>query len=141
VLVEALEALAQAGGAAVVQAAGTNAWEAFRQRAATLLGRGDPQREQNELERLDRTATVLATAGDGDVLRQEESWRTRFEIMLESLSDAEREEFAEKLHVLVDYIRPPQTSGEFVSGNTFHGATAVQVGNNNEQRNHWGTGK
>ena len=52
-LVEAMTALAsQAGGAAVVQAAGTDAWEGFRQRVAGFLRRGDHQREGVELERV-----------------------------------------------------------------------------------------
>ncbi len=50
---EALMALAAAGGVGVVQAASTDAWVTFRQQLASLLGRGDSQRERVELERLD----------------------------------------------------------------------------------------
>jgi hypothetical protein len=45
-LVETLAALAAAGGAAVVQAAGTDAWNGFRQAVARWFARGDAQREQ-----------------------------------------------------------------------------------------------
>jgi predicted signal transduction protein with EAL and GGDEF domain len=61
-LTEALMAVSGAGGAAVVQAAGTDAWTGLRQRVARLLGRGDTQRERAELERLDRTAQTLEEA-------------------------------------------------------------------------------
>jgi hypothetical protein len=49
---EALAALAAAGGTAVVQAAGTDAWAGFRSRVAKWFARGDTEREQIALERL-----------------------------------------------------------------------------------------
>jgi hypothetical protein len=58
-LEQALTALAAAGGTAVVQAAGTDAWTGLRQAVARWFGRGDRQRERVELERLDRTAGEL----------------------------------------------------------------------------------
>jgi hypothetical protein len=45
-LAEAFTALAAASGSAVIQAAGTDAWEGFRRQVARLLGQGDQQREQ-----------------------------------------------------------------------------------------------
>ncbi|GHD52056.1 hypothetical protein GCM10010335_63990 [Streptomyces galbus] len=94
-LTEALMAVAGAGGTAVVQAAGTDAWTGLRQRVARLLGRGDTQRERAELERLDRTAQALEEAGTtGETerarLRQEASWQTRFESLLETLRTPSR---------------------------------------------------
>ncbi|QEV56463.1 hypothetical protein CP981_37095 [Streptomyces platensis] len=62
-LTEALMALAAAGGGAVVQAADTDLWAGFSQRVARLFSRGDTQREQAELERLDRTAAVVRAVG------------------------------------------------------------------------------
>lgn len=139
-LAEAMTALAQAGGTAVVQAAGTDVWTAFRQRAAGLFGRGNAQREQTELERLDRTAAVLEAAGDDEILRQEASWRTRFEMLLESLDDLEREQLAAELRALVEHTQQTQPRGDAVFGNTFHGPTVFQVGSNNRQDNRSGPG-
>ncbi|MGW2740736.1 hypothetical protein [Streptomyces sp. NPDC001450] len=120
VLPEALVGLATAGGTAVVQAAGTEAWAAFRQRVATWFGRGDAGRESGELARLDQTAADLATAEPGSAdggasaerirIRQEALWQARFENLLESLTEAERERAATELRALLDGRRPPGTA-------------------------------
>jgi phosphotransacetylase len=142
-LAEALVALAAAGGTAVAQAAGTDAWETLRQRVARLLGRGNPERERAELERLDRTAAAVEAAGDGEAERvlvgQEASWQTRFETLLEEAGEAERQELATALSELVEQARPAQAP-RGVSENTFHGPTAFQVGDHNRQENHFGSG-
>jgi hypothetical protein len=105
-LVEALIALASAGGAAVVQAAATDAWEGFRQQVAHFFGRGDRERERAELERLDQTAAALAASDASEVellrLRQEASWQTRFETLLESLDGTEREQAAAELRGILN---------------------------------------
>ncbi|MEV7525396.1 hypothetical protein [Streptomyces sp. NPDC091371] len=107
-LVEALTAVAAAGGGAVVQAAGTDAWLAVRERAAALLGRGDAARGRAELERLDRTARALepeaAEDPERERLRQEGEWRTRFEMLLESLDTREQQRTAQELRTLVAYV-------------------------------------
>ncbi|MFF9405707.1 hypothetical protein ACF1B0_09225 [Streptomyces anandii] len=105
-LVEALVALASAGGGAVVQAAGTDAWNGLRDGIARLLGRGDAARERGELERLDRTRAVLEAA-DGDEAErvrtaQTAVWRSRLEMLLEELPEAERQQVAEELRALVE---------------------------------------
>lgn len=142
-LAEALVALAAAGGTAVAQAAGTDAWETLRQRVARLLGRGSPERERAELERLDRTAASVEAAGEGEaelvLVGQEASWRTRFETLLEDAGDAERQEIATALREVVEQARHAQAA-RGVSGNTFQGPTAVQVGDHNRQDNHFGSG-
>lgn len=138
-LVEWLAAVAAAGGTAVVQAAGTDAWTSVRQRAARVLGRDDPEREQAELTRLDRTATDLASLAPGEAAlvraRQEASWTARFEMLLESLGEAERERVARELNDIADEARQASAG---VSGNVFHGPTAFQVGDHNRQDNHFG---
>lgn len=122
VLTEALTMLAAAGGSAVVQAAGTDAWVTLRHRAAHLIGRGDAARERAELERLDRTAAELAAVVDGETegaqTRQHESaWRTRFEIFFEELGEAERQHVAAELQRLMTdlhlspVVRAPLTGG------------------------------
>ncbi|MFF3676266.1 hypothetical protein ACFYYS_20145 [Streptomyces sp. NPDC002120] len=142
----ALAALAAAGGAAVVQAAGTDEWNGLRSGVARLLGRGDEAREQAELARLDHTATALLAVEPASAermqLRQEASWQARFEDLLESMGDEERVRLAEGLRALVAE-QPARAGGDggavFIS-NTFHGATALQVGNSNRQDNRFGTG-
>lgn len=99
----------------MVQAAGTEAWGAFRQRAAAWFGRGDAERESGELARLDQTAADLAAvdpgSADGGVsaerirIRQEALWQVRFESFLEGLAEAQREQAASELRTLLDEHR------------------------------------
>ena len=104
-LAEALTALAAAGGTAVVQAAGMDAWAGFRARVAKWFARGDTEREQVALERLDRTAAALEAAGPGEVERvragQEASWQTLFEMLLEGLDGEEQQRAAADLRDLL----------------------------------------
>ncbi|WP_327254405.1 hypothetical protein [Streptomyces sp. NBC_01244] len=103
-LAESLAALAAAGGAAVVQAATTDAWTEVRDRVARWFGRGDGERERIQLERLDRTAAELAAAGGSEQEQnlQAQVWRTRFEDLLESLDDAGRTDAAAGLRALLE---------------------------------------
>jgi hypothetical protein len=108
VLAEALTALVAAGGTAVMQAAGTDAWTGFRSQVAKWFARGDIEREQATLERLDRTAAAVEAAGPGEVERvragQEASWETRFEILLEALVGEEQQRAADELRdMLADF--------------------------------------
>lgn len=139
-LAEGLVAVAAAGGTAVVQAAGTDLWASVRPRVAKLLGRNDPERERAELERLDQTASTLAavdpTQATSVWARQEASWQTRFELLLENLHDDERERHAHELRAIIDLARQKQAEG--VSGNVFHGPTAFQIGDHNHQDNRFG---
>ncbi|MEU7691403.1 hypothetical protein [Microbispora hainanensis] len=139
-MLEWVAAAIAAGGTAVVQAAGTDAWAIVRQRTARLLSRDDPERERTELMRLDQTATDLASLPPGDAAlvraRQEAAWAARFEMLLESLGEAERERVARELNDLADQARQASAGG--VSGNVFRGPTAFQVGDNNRQDNHFG---
>ncbi|MEN3538346.1 hypothetical protein AAH991_24765 [Microbispora sp. ZYX-F-249] len=141
-MLEWLAAAVAAGGTAVVQAAGTDAWVIVRQRVAKVLGRDDPEREQAELMRLDQTAMDLAElAPERAALvraRQEASWAARFEMLLESLGEAERERVARELNDIAEQARQASVGG--VSGNVFHGPAAFQVGNDNRQDNHFGPG-
>jgi hypothetical protein len=102
---QALPALAAAGGAAVVQAAGTDVWTAFRGRVARLFGRGDAAREQAELDRLDSTREALEPEGTADPVRariiQEGRWQGWFETLLENAEGAERDRLAAELRALV----------------------------------------
>ncbi|MEU1815437.1 hypothetical protein ABZ543_09590 [Streptomyces roseifaciens] len=128
-LSEALTAAAAAGGTAVVQTAGTDAWNGLRERVARWFGRGDATREHGELERLDRTAGTLAAAArsrEADRVRdrQEAVWQDRFETLLEGLPAEQRESAVKELRALIEeYAAPSQAAGP-VSGNGFRGPTA-----------------
>jgi hypothetical protein len=103
-------AAAAAGGIAVVQAAGTEAWTGLQQAIARWFGRGDEQREQAELERLDQTASAIE-ASDADTvdrvrIRQEAAWQARIEATLESLGEAERDQAADELGALLAQHTP-----------------------------------
>lgn len=139
VLAEGLTALAAAGGTAVVQAAGTDAWNEFRRAMAALLGRGENGAEQTELERLDQTATALTAVAESDAEQARTNysalWQARLEALLEGSEEPDRARLAAELRGLVD---PSSASRSTVAGNNFHGPTAVQTGNNNSQHNHFG---
>ncbi|KMS67236.1 hypothetical protein ACM01_43510 [Streptomyces viridochromogenes] len=104
-LSETMTALAAAGGTAVVQAAGTDAWTEVRQEVARWFGRGSQQRESAELERLDQTAGELDAAQPTDAervrIRQEAAWQARIEAVLEGLEDIQRTRVADELRTLL----------------------------------------
>ncbi|MGY5079213.1 hypothetical protein ACWIGX_19315 [Streptomyces nigrescens] len=101
-LEQGLLALAAAGGTAVIQAAGTDAWGRFSQAVAQLFGRGDGQRERAELERLDRTAAELEGAeAERARVRQEIVWQARIEDLLASVEGDDRAQVAEELRSLL----------------------------------------
>ncbi|WP_433546534.1 hypothetical protein ACQPZG_16615 [Streptomyces sp. CA-294286] len=109
-LEEALLAAASAGGIAVAEAAGTQAWTGLRQALARWFGRGNEQREQAELERLDQTASALE-ASDADAtarvrIYQQAIWQARIEAALESLDETERNQAADELGSLLSQHAP-----------------------------------
>ncbi|MFC1434118.1 hypothetical protein ACEZDB_26055 [Streptacidiphilus sp. N1-3] len=124
-LVEALLALAAAGGGAIVQAAGTDAWNGVRSGIARMLGRGEEAREQGELERLDRTWAVLdaATEGEAEPVRAAQAavWQNRLEILLEEMPEVQRQQVAAELQALIEQVSAAN-SGQSVHNN-FSGST------------------
>ncbi|MFD7550570.1 hypothetical protein [Streptomyces sp. NPDC059816] len=140
-LSEALAALAAAGGTTVVQAAGTDLWAEIRRQVAGWFGRGDRERERAELERLDLSAAELTAVDDSDGdavvvrVRQEALWQARFEMLLESLDGADREQAVAALRVLATGRTTGSASDGTVSGNTFHGPTAIMTGSDATQHN------
>lgn len=139
---EAWTALAQAAGAGIVQAAGTDVWASVRRRVEGVFGRGDAGHRQ-AVDRLDRTAAALeADRGREAVVRQEASWQERVERLLEDLEDdTERERVAAELRALVAEVEQARggAGGGAMSGNTFSGPTAFQAGSGNRQFNHFGS--
>ncbi|MFC7866446.1 hypothetical protein ACFU5B_21815 [Streptomyces murinus] len=129
-LEQALTALAVAGGAAVVQAAGTDAWTGLRTAVAHWFGRGDAQRERAELERLDQTAGELQSAETAQAevvrIRQEAAWQARVEALLEGLNQDERVQAAEELRTLLVQHAP--------QGGASAGPGGLAVGGNMDVR-------
>jgi hypothetical protein len=105
---DAVVALATAGGMAVVQAAGTDAWAGVRQAVARLLGRGDARQEATELTRLDQMQAALRAEGDlaGQRGRWEAVWQTRLEVLLEALDTQGRAAAAAQLAVVIAQAQP-----------------------------------
>ncbi|WP_327288707.1 hypothetical protein [Streptomyces sp. NBC_01198] len=105
-LVEGSLALAAATGGAVVQAAGTDAWNAVRGGIARVLGRGEEAGERRELERLDRTSAVLEAAAEGEAEQvraaQAAVWQSRLELLLEELPEEQQQQVAAELQALID---------------------------------------
>jgi hypothetical protein len=125
-LSEAMTALAAVGGTTVVQAASTDAWAGLRHQLGHWLGRGNPQRENAELERLDQTAGELNTAMPAELervrVRQEAAWQVRIETVLESLDGTEQAQAAEQLSALLGQYVPrggvsAGQGGQAVGGN------------------------
>ncbi|MER6632329.1 hypothetical protein ABT301_29615 [Streptomyces sp. NPDC000987] len=145
VLAEAMTGAAAAAGMAMVQAAGTDFWAWCRARGARLIGRGDPARETEALERLDRTATALAAAADDEERERvgtvhAQLWRGEFTSLLESLGDQERERAAAELRsIAAEFGSSDAAAGGGVSGNVFNGPTNFQTGNHNHQENKFGS--
>ncbi|MFE5595668.1 hypothetical protein [Streptomyces sp. NPDC056549] len=130
-LAEGLAVLAAAGGAAVVQAAGTSAWQGLQQSVAQWFARGDGTRQRVELERLDRSAAALEAAQDyeqADVRSsQQGAWQARFEQALENLSDSEREEAAEILRALLQTHAPADGAETPTDGPTIRGNVDIRA--------------
>ncbi|MGW3600935.1 hypothetical protein [Streptomyces sp. NPDC005167] len=141
-MIEGLIAAAAAGGGAVVQAAGTDAWNGIRSGVAQLFGRGEAGREQAVLERLDRTQAVLEAAQDGAEaeqvrIAQVAVWQTRLETLLEELPDTERRQVMAELEALVaqaDAAQPSETVHNDFRNATF---THSQVQGSGTQNNHF----
>ncbi|MEU2182586.1 hypothetical protein [Streptomyces thermolilacinus] len=129
---ESLTVVAAALGTAVVQAAGTQAWDGLRGGVARVLGRGRPERETVELEWLDRTAAALDAAeperAEVERARQEAVWGTRLATLLESLPEDERQAMVNALESVLREYRPAEKGGTGggVHGNVFHGPAFVQ---------------
>ncbi|MFI0937597.1 hypothetical protein [Streptomyces sp. NPDC021020] len=133
-LEQALAALAASGGAAVVTAAGTDAWTELRARLARWFGRGSDRRETATLERLDTAAAELESAPGAELEavrgRVGVVWTNRIRDVLEDLDDGERASAADELRALLAELpaAPVQmsaTDGSLVAGGDVHVHTAA----------------
>ncbi|MFE2282786.1 hypothetical protein ACFXDJ_01140 [Streptomyces sp. NPDC059443] len=128
-LQESLTAIAAMGGAGIVQAASTDAWEGVRDRVARWFGRGDTA------ARLDRTAAELAEDGSERArLRQETIWQTLIEQHLEALTGPDRDQAAAGLRALFPRTAAPggiaagrdvRAVGGQVAANVVHGGIHI----------------
>jgi hypothetical protein len=85
---DVLVTLAQYAGQTLVGAAVTDAWEAFREKVARLVGQGDKHRTEAAERWLDRTRQELESASPGQALEQArkaaaERWADRFSDLLD----------------------------------------------------------
>jgi hypothetical protein len=101
-----LFSLAQRAGQTVAASAISDAWDSARNKAARLLGRGDPKREQLAWVQLEATHDRLAVREGASLRRarhQEEArWTSRFVDLLEEDSGVETD-----LRALVEEFEPP----------------------------------
>ncbi|MFC9926207.1 hypothetical protein [Streptomyces sp. NPDC127190] len=138
-----LDEAASVIAAGILQAAGTDAWAVLRARLGRLLGRGDAQREQAELMRLDQTTSDLEDTELSDDEREllHQSWQVRLRRFLEGLDERERAQVITELRALMaPFGEPDPATGALVQGNTFEGPTAFQIGAHTQQTNHFGSG-
>ncbi|MFD9103954.1 hypothetical protein ACFVZN_23065 [Streptomyces virginiae] len=128
-LVEELIAVAAAGSGAIAQAAGTDAWNGHRSGVARILGRGEAGREHAGLESAgdgsgaERVQTVLVTR-----------WQTRLEMLLEQLTEEERQGVAAELQALVDQVQaqaPVRSTHNDFSNATFTDSQILGSGTQN----------
>ncbi|MCP9943676.1 hypothetical protein LUX12_00850 [Streptomyces somaliensis] len=147
VVPEIVATVAALGGAAVVQAATTDAWTSVKAWLVPRLGGGDREREQAESLRLDASAAVLrATAGVPEVAeerrRQEEAqWRARFLEFLGGMPEDRVAEMQRELRALLDGLeagRPSASGGGDINavGNTFNRNRDVHIGHRNTYHGH-----
>ena len=127
VLEDVLTALAAAGGAAVVQAAGTDAWVGVREGVERLLSRGDPARRSEAAVRLENTAQVVNGANRGGPVLDEHQayWRGVFETFLDGIGADDRERATQQLRALVSLASDSSAVGASSTGvhsNVFGGA-------------------
>lgn len=117
---EALAALVAAGATTLVSEMTTDAWTSVKQRFARLIGRGDPEREEVVVRRLERSRQELVGRTGAELERarteQEAAWRSRLGDLLEDDPAAEAE-----LRELV---------AEFGAGAVAAGERSVAIGEN-----------
>lgn len=125
---EWITSLAAAGGATLVAAAATDAWQQARAGFTRLLGGGDRDREVAAGRRLDALAREVEQAPPEALQRLRDDWRTRLADLIEDDPAA-----ADALRPLVDQIRTmlPEARQQWVVRQTIAasapGATAQGV--------------
>jgi hypothetical protein len=140
-MLEEIAALAAAGGATLVGAMATDAWEAARSGVARLLSRNDRRRAEVVEAQLEEDAALVRGAGeDGDQVREElaPAWGRRLAAVLQENPGA-----ADELRVLVERLRaevPPQQQAWIQHVTATQGGTAFgQQGTGGQHIHYYGT--
>ncbi|MEV7427587.1 MULTISPECIES: hypothetical protein [unclassified Streptomyces] len=139
-LTESLMALAAAGGTAVAQAAGTEAWGSVRDSVVRMFRRRPDRSGEDEVERdMERTALVRASGDAEGSSRQARLWEERFAVLLRDADDQVRQQAEAELRRLVSLV--PGVADRYpalnVHGNTYD-KSPQQYGNHNHMQNHYG---
>lgn len=137
-LTEALNAMAAAGGSAIVAAMATDAWGATRDRISRLLGRGDAARVTVVEGQLDDDATLIERASDDEreqaLAELAPVWRRRLVRLLEEQPGVESElrEAVTAIHAAL-----PSSQQAWAQTNITHGGTAFAVQGGSQQVNYY----
>ncbi|MFH9610331.1 hypothetical protein [Streptomyces sp. NPDC017448] len=137
---ETLTALAAAGGTAVVQAAGTEAWGSVSQGVARMFrGRPADGGEEGTQRELERTALVLASDDAEGSGRQASLWEQRFTALLHDADAGVRQQAEAELRQVVALVSGVADRGQVlnVHDNTYD-KSPHQYGNHNHQQIHFG---
>ncbi|MFJ6575691.1 hypothetical protein ACIQMY_06950 [Streptomyces sp. NPDC091368] len=118
-LAEGLAAIAAAGAGAVVQAAGTDAWETVRDRVRRIFG---AHQERTVTESLDHTSATLQLMvreedRERELALQAAFWRLRFEELLAGSEGERRQAAAAQLLSLGDISEQTPASRHTFTGN------------------------
>ncbi|MFE3476562.1 hypothetical protein [Streptomyces sp. B27] len=140
-LTESLLALAAAGGTAVAQAAGTEAWGTVSEGVARMFRRRSGRGSEDEVLRdLEGTALVRA-ADDAEGSRRRASlWQRHFAALLSDADDQVRQQAETELRHLISLV--PGVADRYqvlnIHGNTYD-KSPQQYGSHNHQQFHYGS--
>ncbi|MFD5200066.1 hypothetical protein ACFWM7_07875 [Streptomyces sp. NPDC058375] len=140
-LTEAMLALAAAGGTAVVQAAGTEAWGSVSEGVARMFRRrsGDGAEDGAQRE-LERTALVLASDEAEGSSRQASLWGQRFAVLLSDADEQGRRQAETELRQLISLASGAAGQRQVLDiHDNRYDNSPVQYGNGNHQRFHYGS--
>ncbi|WP_143608527.1 hypothetical protein [Streptomyces sp. CB03234] len=135
-----LVALTAAAGAALVQAAGTDAWAGMRTWTSRWWGRLGEQRQRAELERLDAAETTMSAAAEPEATHQAGYWRGRFETLLEQLPPEARDEAVAELEELLRQRTEARHGARTWHVSSGGGPVSIQEGDHNHMVNNFGSG-
>ncbi|MFJ5049491.1 hypothetical protein [Streptomyces sp. NPDC088719] len=140
-LTESLLALAAAGGTAVVQAAGTQAWESVSERVPRMFRRRSGSGGEDEARLgLERTALVRASDDEEGSSREASLWQQHFVTLLDDSDDQVRQRVETELRQLISLVPGVADSRQVlnVHGNTYD-KSPQQYGSHNHQQISYGS--
>jgi hypothetical protein len=140
-LAELLTTLAAAGGTAVVQAAGTEAWGGVRDGVVRLFRRGPGRSAEIDVEGdLERTALIAASGDAEGNGRLAGMWQEHFSALLDEADDRARQQAVTGLWQVITSV--PGVADRYptlhVYGNTYD-KSPQQYGSHNHMVNNYGS--